>query len=329
MRRHYWLAVGGLVLAGGLAGWAGPPATPELAPYPRLDAEALKKQYPFVSLADRLGYERERTPAAAPPPLSAEAAKTLRYIELEHQFGKATNYRVRSLAMLHQVEVEKFTSREGFGNLRLIAPRLYFVDLPAAPPIPFPSEVRTPLSDAAAGPRVALPATANAASRLPALDALGRLHLGSLIEFGSARTNGLVLSRERVAGFESHRFETLPRLAEPPAGQTERWLVSRLELVSLLKHPQPVVYVSEHLPRMDALRKAQTRPLSDFEASALAKLQAGDDLAAQATLNRIYLMGAVRATSQCLDCHHAQRGQLLGTTSYELRRHPPLTIAER
>jgi hypothetical protein len=79
--------------------------------------------------------------------------------------------------------------------------------------------------------------------------------------------------------------------------------VRRLELVSLLKHERPAAYVSDHLPRMGDLRtKAQTRPLSEFEDKALAAVRDGEDLVAEATANRIHLLGSLRATKQCLDC---------------------------
>ena len=38
----------------------------------------------------------------------------------------------------------------------------------------------------------------------------------------------------------------------------------------------------------------------------------------------ILMMGALRASKQCLQCHDVQRGELLGTFSYEMLRDPPL-----
>ena len=56
------------------------------------------------------------------------------------------------------------------------------------------------------------------------------------------------------------------------------------------------------------------------EARALQSLREGEDLVAEATTHRIEMMGSLRATKQCLDCHHAHRGDLLGAFSYELQR---------
>ena len=70
--------------------------------------------------------------------------------------------------------------------------------------------------------------------------------------------------------------------------------MTRLELVSLLKHDTPKVYVAEHLPNMEELRDAETRKLNDFERQSLASLRDGEDVIVQATLNRIHLFGSLR-----------------------------------
>jgi hypothetical protein len=108
-----------------------------------------------------------------------------------------------------------------------------------------------------------------------------------------------------------------------PAPEKERWQIYRLELVGLLKHKEPAVYLSDFLPRMDQLRKAKTRPPTAFEQRALCQVQAGDDLVVEASANQIRMMGSLRAAKQCLACHHARRGDLLGTFSYQLRRISP------
>jgi hypothetical protein len=118
-------------------------------------------------------------------------------------------------------------------------------------------------------------------------------------------------------------FRPFPKV-EPK--DKERWALRRLELVSLLKHDKPVVYVSHVLPRMDDLKKAKTRALTPFEEAGLKQLQEGKDLVTAATTNRIHLLGALRANAQCLKCHQAERGELLGVFSYEMLRDPPLKV---
>ena len=103
---------------------------------------------------------------------------------------------------------------------------------------------------------------------------------------------------------------------------TERWRIQSLELISLLKHAEPVAYVSNHLPRMDELRDAPTRPLRPFEKQALAALYEGEELRTETTTNRISMLGAIRALKACLACHQVERGDLLGAFSYTLLREP-------
>jgi hypothetical protein len=72
---------------------------------------------------------------------------------------------------------------------------------------------------------------------------------------------------------------------------------------------------------------AKTRPLVEFETAALAKLFEGEEIQTISTPNRIEMLGAVRASKQCMQCHEVPRGTLLGAFSYELRRDPPIKIA--
>src|SRR5207244_854013 len=105
-----------------------------------------------------------------------------------------------------------------------------------------------------------------------------------------------------------------------PAGSGTDWRVYRLELVSLLKFDEPGVYISEYLPRMDELKDAKTRPLDAFEKKSLEELQQGEDLRVSVAGDQMRMLGSVRALKQCLKCHHAERGELLGAFSYVLRR---------
>src|SRR5260370_2629567 len=97
------------------------------------------------------------------------------------------------------------------------------------------------------------------------------------------------------------------------------WLVQALDLLSLLKHEEPVAYLSEHLPRMDELREAKTRPLDAFERDALEVLRRGEDLKVQNASREIRMLGSIRAVKQCLQCHEVERGDLLCAFSYRLR----------
>ncbi len=129
-----------------------------------------------------------------------------------------------------------------------------------------------------------------------------------------------------------------PKVFDPPRGRGpdweypidryDHWHVTRLELVSLLKSPQPAVYVSDHLPAMQELERAQTRELNGFEKMSLPQLYSGEDIAAEATLNHIHLLGAIRAHKGCVMCHSVQVGDLLGAFTYDLEREPLRTVEQ-
>lgn len=106
------------------------------------------------------------------------------------------------------------------------------------------------------------------------------------------------------------------------------WKVNRLELVSLVVHDKPVVYASENLPKMDELTGHETRPMNAFESDALEQILKGEDLVTSATVNRIEMLGSVRATKSCVECHSTKRGELLGAFSYELIRITPYGKAD-
>ncbi len=108
---------------------------------------------------------------------------------------------------------------------------------------------------------------------------------------------------------------------------TQFWQTRRMNLVSLLKSPQPAVYESENVPAMQELVNAKTRPLDKFEAGALKRLRDGEELVTASQTNRILMLGSVRATKRCLECHSVQRGELLGAFSYELIRVKPINTS--
>jgi hypothetical protein len=63
--------------------------------------------------------------------------------------------------------------------------------------------------------------------------------------------------------------------------------------------------------------KLETRPLDIFEISGVAELRQGKDLYIRHKDNAIRMLGALRATEQCLKCHgDNKKGDLLGAFSY-------------
>jgi hypothetical protein len=302
----------------------------------KYSADELRKRYPFVSIAPRLEYEKDRAKRPAPE-LPEEAAKRLQSVEQsyggQHWWG---NPRGESLKQLHSAEVEKFISREGFGLDRMPMPGPEYLELAEAQPIPFTASGALPLAEKSIGPKIALargeeagPAhLMKAGALMPSLAQLDSFHLRGQLDFISSGSLGYIKDRTHVAGFQAHQFRTMPQLVDPAYTQEktprkEKWAVARLELVSLLKHEEPAVYISETLPRMEQLREVQTRPLNDFEAKALERLQKGEDVVTDSSLNQIRMMGSLRAVKQCLQCHSANRVELLGSFSYVMHRVPP------
>jgi hypothetical protein len=293
----------------------------------------LREAYPLVSLAGRLKHE-EKLAGAGPPALSfAVERRLVRRDILAEPFaeGHRKGIRVEALQALHSCEVEKFITRPGFGESRQPAYGPTYLPLVRLPRLPLPSseidppsgELPVQLSD-----RDSL--AESQAVVLPSLDHLCRMNEVELESFLDPGRFGYFQDRDHVAGFGMHGFgmhgiDDLVRLRLARRAElTENWAVRRLELVSLLKHDTPRVYESTNLPNMEELREAPTRALSEFEVAAIPQLLGQEDLVAQATTNRIEMVGSIRAAKQCLACHEVERGQLLGAFSYTLVRDPLL-----
>jgi hypothetical protein len=153
-----------------------------------------------------------------------------------------------------------------------------------------------------------------AESKMP--DGLLSLHQGSVVDFINFAGIGYIKDRQHVAGFQEHRVSQTPTLERP-------WTLQTLDLVGLLLHEKPTAYVSKDLPRMKELRAAPTRELDDFEVAGLLALQRGDDLFVRERGNERRMFGAIRAVRQCLSCHDAERGDLLGAFSYRMTQDSP------
>jgi hypothetical protein len=283
----------------------------------------LKNQYKFESIRKRLEYERGAERVA--PKLTKETEKRLHEVELLD--AMQGNPRRRSLEALHSAKAREFVRRSGFGLTRML-PKESPMYLPPPKPPEYRLATLPELSTGdEAGEVVRLPGEdRQGLLRLPSQTRLESLHFGSRAAFANPSTFGFVRDRDRVAGFTSHKFLSAPVLPkqEKQPENSEAWRIRRLELVSLLKHTKPRVYLSEALPRMEDLDDAKTRPLSAVEARHLDELRQGHDVAVEATPNVIRMLGSLRASKQCMECHSVQRGALLGAFTYELQRDPPL-----
>jgi hypothetical protein len=275
----------------------------------------LARRYPLESMAGRLAYER-RGPnrdygGEARGGEGVEKGAGVRLAQREEELDTAQHhfrvaFRNRVLKVLHEDRVQRFVNSPGFGVYRGTYFTTYNLELPAVPPVPQPAEeFDYPATQ---------PGQAGVRSGDVPVDELATLHDKGLLDFANPLGFGYVRDRQHVAGFQPHRFR------EVPPAPTERWELRRLELVSLLKFPEPTVYLSDNLPRMDELREAPVRPLDAFEGEALAFLRRGEDLVSRQAGDSMRVLGSVRAAKQCTECHDVQRGTLLGAFSYKLRR---------
>jgi hypothetical protein len=271
--------------------------------------EDAREAHSFESISDRLQYEKTKVQTSNMPG-TATAVDSNRLDSFEQQLNSTPWkgwLRERSLQLVHADSVEQFIQTSGFGVGRMPLPSPRRVELAEPEPIPLPVKGDGFGEFPSSGD--SLPSGAGDPETKRALD----LHEDSLQGFFDTRSFGYVQDRDHVAGFQPHAFAHRP-------GVPRRWLIEKLELVSLLKHEEPAVYLSEHLPRMQELRDAATRPLDSFEKQALSALQNGEDLQVQSSPDRVRMLGSIRAVKQCLKCHSVERGDLLGAFSYDLRR---------
>ena len=306
-------------------------------------AAVLRTRYPLTSIRDRLAFQ-SRDPV---PPQKKSV--------LERASRELHSNRARSLEALHAEEVQAFINRPGFGFDRGPRPNPY--------DLKFDGDyvrrlISRPIDSGLLGePVVTLPEYTEPTERggedvtaiwsftngMPNRELVRVFHILTARDFASPDSTGYVKSLDLVAGFRSHRIRhhqdwdgslriwSKGELSERYPDIKEWgivWRINRLQLMSLLIHETPRVYVSENLPDMDELgsRNAETRPLNDFEASGLGELNRGEDVSTIATPNRIVMLGSIRASESCLHCHDGQPDKLLGAFSYEMLREPRLDL---
>ncbi|MBA4019509.1 MAG: hypothetical protein C0483_20280 [Pirellula sp.] len=290
-----------------------------------------RKEYAYKSLSGRLAYERPLQDAPAPK-LSKASLEVLAKDDEQDKYH--WNPRAESLKLLHSESVAQFVSRNdrfGYSRMPAIGPsyieqRRPYEDLTLARAAALPREEydAAPVQASADGATSSPEREVEPGTPIAVVEALS-LHRASREAFLSPSQFGYIENVDRVAGFASHGFNWRP---EQNANIPDTWKTVRLELLSWLKHDEPRVYVSEKLPRMEELSSTKTRDLDRFETSALEQLKGGEELQTASTPNRIVMLGALRASNSCLQCHSVPHGTLLGAFSYELHRDPPLAISQ-
>jgi len=285
---NFWpVGITALLVAYGIASWSA---------YRDLREEnRLREAYPFVSMAARV-------PEPRPEPIADERA--LAWLsKYEDPLAGGSGWRESSLRRLHARTTEAFVNSDGFGVARMpgriTESHLKPPDRPEVPPQPG-SPAHWPHGEAFE------------LSPAPTREQFAKMHRHGLTDFVFDDGWGYRKSRDAVAGFLSHRFSRVP--------ETETWTVHRIELVGLLKHAEPKVYLSDKLPAMDDLRGAPTRAPDAFETAGLAAIRKGEEGFAAQRPDVVRYLGAIRSAKQCVECHGGNRGDLLGAFAYTLRR---------
>ena len=110
----------------------------------------------------------------------------------------------------------------------------------------------------------------------------------------------------------------------------QHWRLQKIDLIALVDHDEPAVYITAKLPlpnehgvvaKKTVQDKARyTRALDFLEIAALEKLMTGDELYIRTKENALRMIGALRASKQCLECHNGKEGDLFGAFSYSLEK---------
>jgi len=272
--------------------------------------EQMLADYPLESLEARLAFETNGVDPTEMLPGEATKVSLSANVDsnLTEQEGRYESSRSWALAALHDNYTAQFEAAVGFGYMRMR--RLS------------PERLEPTPIDFAVLP---LPIKAGFFEAGEAEESTA-LHRAVAYDFLSRDRIGYVRDLQHVAGFQSHSSTALGESIDRSSCCSEdeeaapRWQLARLELVSLLRHPTPRVYVSDSLPEMDKLDDFEHRALSAFESGTLANLQAEEDVVVELGDQRIRMVGALRASKDCLECHQGKRGKLLGALSYELAR---------
>ncbi len=266
------------------------------------ELSALKVRFPFESLRNRLAFENGSASAEPTPdqPILLVSTVATHLDEQDQRLDTRYRYASRAWALqqLHENTAQHFARAAGFGLMRMPSVRWELVRF----------EPRTPIR---------LPVPVAFSSPQPADPLLQSLHSSTFINFIDPERTPYIRSRDEVAGFEAHLVSSIEGEGPKPKRDPD-WQVVRLELVSLLRHTEPRVYIAENLPEMDKLADVPNRPLNAFEQGALPQLATQQDVVVNQTSDRIEMLGALRAGNKCLECHQGERGKLLGAFSYSL-----------
>ncbi len=271
--------------------------------------DEIREAIEILNPDDRL--TRPAKPAIEAVPLLDD----LDYLEVATQRLRKHNARELRFSRLHERQINQFVDNPGFGVARMILPlseKEYY--LPNREPIPQPYKIATSQSR-----------TAIDHPTLSPVAKIHRLHQSSVVEFAFAFGWGWGRKPDEFLGFQPHQLGTRMKHEPPPVDDwsltvEDEWKVASLELIGLLAHPKPTVYMTANLPRMDEAKTAPTRDPDEFETAGLKAIAKGQELyfGKSRTEPLLRMVGGLRAAKSCANCHGCREGELLGAFSYTL-----------
>jgi hypothetical protein len=274
-----------------------------LAAQNMIEQYRLRGEFPYESMDERVPPPKK----SAVNKLSDEAKKYLDEMDSKLAVDRGASERTYALRQLHENSVEAFINSPGFGVGRSIrASDINWTTLTSKRDDEAISQPGSPFASTLVESDFTL------SPNRRDLDSTRQTHVDGVLDFVNPAGFGVIESRKKVLGFQSHRFRKLPK--------SERLRIGAIELVGLLMHPEPVVYISDNLPSMKEARTAPKRALNHFESAALKNLYEGNDFFIRQTTEGVRALGAIRAGEQCVKCHGGIRGDLLGAFSYSLQR---------
>lgn len=285
--------------------------------------DRLRSRFPVESLASRLDFEEQHAANGTAFVLATDLTSELDQDEEGIVYSRSFDGRGIRLKLLHDENYREFVATSGFGYSRTKPNTLQQLELPEPEPVPMPNHPLPP--DSYLKERQRERDGLAIAESPPSLEAQteGRnIHNSARDLFLNPRQWGFVPDREHVVGFQAHHVDEVPWTRELSQGQTRRWTIAQLQLVSLLKQTTPRVYVSENLPNLNELSNIETREVNTFESAALPQLEHDRNLVIDEAPAQIQMLGALRAAKSCLECHRVPQGKLLGAFSYVLVRVP-------
>ncbi len=109
----------------------------------------------------------------------------------------------------------------------------------------------------------------------------------------------------------------------PPPVPGKVWVVKDVQLVGLVKHPEPVVYLTGGVSMARENKDTKTRQPDPFEAQALEVIRGGGELIqAEKRGGTLRAVSGIYAGKQCSKCHE-RPGEMLGAFTYRLALEDP------